>query len=599
MRTGFPLHARARERRPGSRRLRPSRTECPRPIAFPPGAILIRRNRLGLRKHGETRLPGASGSSAARAVRRASWERKGEDLYAGDPVFRGTCGAERVGVGSLCSLELFFPRGSQKWRESRRLRGTRDGVRAMVKKSRQRGAVQWAAVRAKAGRSTTNENEDDLGSPPSPGDSSYYQDQVDEFHEARSQAALAKGWNEVDSGEEDDDEEEEVLALDVDDEAEEESSEDEEDGEDDDGGSSVQSEAEASVDPSLSWGQRKKLYYDTDYGSKSRGRQSQQEVEEEEREEEEEAQVIQRRLAQTLQEDDFGVAWVEAFAKPVPQVDEAETRVVKDLAKVSVKEKLKMLRKESPELLELIEDLKVKLTEVKDELEPLLKLAEKGVIPPGKGSQYLRTKYNLYLNYCANISFYLILKARRTPAHGHPVIDRLVTYRNLINQLSVVDQKLSSEIRHLLTAKDGAIKKELNPKAKLPKTKPKSASQTPAAVADLSDDADFDEAALRHDKEMEDRQKLKRKKEEISTEEQVPEDQNAKRAITYQIAKNRGLTPRRKKIDRNPRVKHREKFRRAKIRRRGQVREVRREEQRYTGELSGIRAGVKKSIKLK
>ncbi|XP_036057243.1 something about silencing protein 10 [Onychomys torridus] len=467
----------------------------------------------------------------------------------------------------------------------------------MVKRSRRRGAAQWAAVRAKAGRPATDENEDDLESPPSPGDSSYYQDQVDEFHEARSRAALAKGWNEVDSGEEDGDEEEEVLALDVDDGNEEdgETSEDEEDGAD--GGSSVQSEAEASVDPSLSWGQRKKLYYDTDYGSKSRRRQSQQEVEEEEREEEEEAQVIQRRLAQALQEDDFGVAWVEAFAKPVPQVDEAETRVVKDLAKVSVKEKLKMLRKESPELLELIEDLKVKLTEMKDELEPLLQLVEKGVIPPGKGSQYLRTKYNLYLNYCANISFYLILKARRVPAHGHPVIERLVTYRNLINELSDVDQKLSSEIRHLLTAKDGVVKKKLNPKANLTKTKPKPVSQT-AAAADLPDDPDLDEAALRYSEEMEDPQKLKRKKEDHA-EEQALEEQNAKRAITYQIAKNRGLTPRRKKIDRNPRVKHREKFRRAKIRRRGQVREVRKEEQRYSGELSGIRAGVKKSIKLK
>lgn len=455
-------------------------------------------------------------------------------------------------------------------------------------------------MRAKAGRTGTDENEDDLGSPPSPGDSSYYQDQVDEFHEARSRAVLAKGWNEVDSGEEDGDEEEEVLPLNIDDgddeDGESSEEEEEEDGEDDDGGSSVQSEAEASVDPSLSWGQRKKLYYDTDYGSKSRGRQSQQEIEEEEREEEEEAQIIQRRLAQALQEDDFGVAWVEAFAKPVPQVDEAETRVVKDLAKVSVKEKLKMLRKESPELLELIEDLKAKLTEVKDELEPLIQMVEKGVIPPGKGSQYLMTKYNLYLNYCANISFYLILKARRVPAHGHPVIERLVTYRNLINELSVVDQKLSSEMRHLLTAKDGAVKKELKPKAKLTKTKPKPVKQT---AADLTADPGFDEAALKYSKDMEDRQELKRKKEENSAEEQALEEQNAKRAITYQIAKNRGLTPRRKKIDRNPRVKHREKFRRAKIRRRGQVREVRREEQRYSGELSGIRAGVKKSIKLK
>lgn len=467
---------------------------------------------------------------------------------------------------------------------------------------RARGAAKWAAVRAKASRDPADDNGEDLESPPSPGDSSYYQDKVDDFHEARSRAALAKGWSEMESGDEEDgDEEEEVLALDVADEDDEDG--ESEEGDDDDGGSSVQSETEASVDPSLSWGQRKKLYYDTDYGSKSRGRQSQQEVEEEEREEEAEAQLIQRRLAQALQEDDFGVSWVEAFAKPVPQVNEAETRVVKDLAKVSVKEKLKMLRKESPELLELIDDLKVKLTEMKDELEPLLQLVEQKIIPPGKGSQYLKTKYNLYLNYCSNISFYLILKARRVPVHGHPVIERLVTYRNLINKLSVVDQKLSSEIRHLLTLKDGAGKKELNLKAKSMKTKPKSVSETSAAalaVRDLSDDSDFDEeAALKYYKEMEERQKLKRKKEENSTEEKALEDQNAKRAITYQIAKNRGLTPRRKKIDRNPRVKHREKFRKAKIRRRGQVREVRREEQRYTGELSGIRAGVKKSIKLK
>lgn len=48
-------------------------------------------------------------------------------------------------------------------------------------------------------------------------------------------------------------------------------------------------------------------------------------------------------------------------------------------------------------------------------------------------------------------------------------------------------------------------------------------------------------------------------------------DEDAKRAITYQIAKNRGLTPHKKKELRNPRVKHRMKFRKAVIRRKGQV----------------------------
>lgn len=44
-----------------------------------------------------------------------------------------------------------------------------------------------------------------------------------------------------------------------------------------------------------------------------------------------------------------------------------------------------------------------------------------------------------------------------------------------------------------------------------------------------------------------------------------------KRGITYQISKNKGLTPRRKKELRNPRVKNRMKYRKAKIRRKGQV----------------------------
>jgi U3 small nucleolar RNA-associated protein 3 len=52
------------------------------------------------------------------------------------------------------------------------------------------------------------------------------------------------------------------------------------------------------------------------------------------------------------------------------------------------------------------------------------------------------------------------------------------------------------------------------------------------------------------------------------------EEEEGKRGITYQIAKNKGLTPHRKKEQRNPRVKHRNKYRRARICRKGQVRWV-------------------------
>lgn len=77
----------------------------------------------------------------------------------------------------------------------------------------------------------------------------------------------------------------------------------------------------------------------------------------------------------------------------------------------------------------------------------------------------------------------------------------------------------------------------------------------------------------------------------------LPEDE--RRQITYQMAKNKGLTPHRRKDLRNPRVKHRNKFRKALIRRKGAVRTVRQETKRYDGEYSGIKASTKKGIKIK
>ncbi|NWJ11899.1 SAS10 protein, partial [Crypturellus undulatus] len=336
-----------------------------------------------------------------------------------------------------------------------------------------------------------------------------------------------------------------------------------------------------------------------------------------EQEEEEEAQVVQRRLVQDLGEDDFGLDVIQGYLAEQRKAQRADKgqKIAKDLQALSKKEQLKLLKQESPELPQLIEDLEVKLMELKDELQPLLQMVKDGTIPQGKGSRYLQTKFHLYLNYCANISFYLVLKSKRMPVHSHPVIERLVAYRNIINDLAGVDQKLSSEVRLLL--KKFYDKKEVRPREQktfpaLPLQAAKKNKSKPGPVNgrrdgdELAEESDLDEeAALRYYKMMEEKVKLKRKRtaeqdvlEEEVEQEEEEEDPNKKRGVTYQMIKNKGLTPKRKKIDRNPRVKHREKFRRAKIRRKGQVREVRRELHRYSGELSGIRAGVKKSRKL-
>jgi len=72
-----------------------------------------------------------------------------------------------------------------------------------------------------------------------------------------------------------------------------------------------------------------------------------------------------------------------------------------------------------------------------------------------------------------------------------------------------------------------------------------------------------------------------------------------KRAITSEIQKNRGLTPYRSKDRKNPRKRHRSRFEKYEVRRKGQMHSVHSEApDHYGGEPSGISKKVK-SVKFK
>lgn len=65
------------------------------------------------------------------------------------------------------------------------------------------------------------------------------------------------------------------------------------------------------------------------------------------------------------------------------------------------------------------------------------------------------------------------------------------------------------------------------------------------------------------------------------------------------IMKSKGLTRKRKKIDRNPRVKHREKYRKVLQKRKSKVQEFKEGPQsKYGGESSGLKVGLIRSTKL-
>lgn len=372
---------------------------------------------------------------------------------------------------------------------------------------------------------------------------------------------------------------------------------------------------------SKAWGKRKKSYYSTDYVDEDYGGFG--DDEEDALMEEGEAKNIQKRLLEQLGEDDFTL---EFFNKQIAKSDEGDTLIKHDISQMSKRQKLQLFEKESPEFSGLIEDFKSKLTVAKDDLKPVLELVKGGKLPSCSASKFVKTNYDLILNYCTNISFYLLLKSQKINIQNHPVIKRLYQYRQMLKKMEPIYlEVIKPQIDKILHALKNNLELQVIRESKSKKRKLGKQSENPTkklkllnavekddgADTGVSDDDGDDNDSVHGEKEQNidhseesgfsdnDGAEDEQNKPTSSNNEVISADVGDKREITYQIAKNKGLTPHRKKEQRNPRVKHKLKYRKAKIRRKGAVREPRTEVTRYGGEPSGIKANVKKSIKIK
>ncbi|KAM9961465.1 hypothetical protein ACTFIR_004316 [Dictyostelium discoideum] len=219
------------------------------------------------------------------------------------------------------------------------------------------------------------------------------------------------------------------------------------------------------------WGKDKKLFYSKKTDSKDIGS-------EDEDEEELEAQQLQEHRNKLIKNDDFqdddqsfknllnkknkdkSVLKPEEkmlqslnsdlnsinFGDKNSQIEKLE----KDISNFTKKEKLQYLITESPLLLDLLEDFKVKMNEVKTSILPALEKVKSNQLPTSKGISFLETKYQLLLSYCLNITYFLMLKSSGVSIKDHPVIDQLIKCRTMIEKIQPLDKKLKYQIDKLL-----------------------------------------------------------------------------------------------------------------------------------------------------
>lgn len=386
---------------------------------------------------------------------------------------------------------------------------------------------------------------------------------------------------------------------------------------DDDDFNGEDAEPTDGIPDARAWGKKRRDFYSTDFVDQDYSSYNARE-EELADQEEIEARSIQQRLAKQLEEADFSldVFAVEPTTKgKADKRDKSDIYLKRDLSSLSQRQKEHLFKKESPEFDGLVHDSKQRMAESVDVLEPTLTYFRENALSTHPLVDFVSNLNQLILNYCTNVSFYLVLKAKRIPIKNHPILKRLVEIRQLLLQLEekytplVKPQleKLLTNIREgkeftisVATDTETAVKKPTHKKLRFVE------SIENGAAAEESSDAD-ENAEASEDDDIDFQQKLKLVQSD-SDEEKTDEgkengdeegEESQRREITYQIAKNKGLTPFRKKELRNPRVKHRNKFRKALIRRKGAVRTVRKEIKRYDGEKFGIKASVKKGIKIK
>lgn len=109
-----------------------------------------------------------------------------------------------------------------------------------------------------------------------------------------------------------------------------------------------------------------------------------------------------------------------------------------------------LVERHSQETQQFLGEFRQKIREIKETIEP--QIAKLKLMKTSKGLAFLETKYQIFVGYCANLAYYMLLCVRGKSLEQHPVIERLLKYRLLIEKIKPMEIKLQYQVEKLLRA---------------------------------------------------------------------------------------------------------------------------------------------------
>ncbi|KAG5458852.1 MAG: Sas10/Utp3/C1D family-domain-containing protein [Olpidium bornovanus] len=109
-----------------------------------------------------------------------------------------------------------------------------------------------------------------------------------------------------------------------------------------------------------------------------------------------------------------------------------------------------LVEKDGPELGKLVRDLAKDARELSTHLGPTLAKAREGKFATARGLGFLEVKCHTLLQYIMHLVFLVYLKLDGQPLEDHPVVDRLVELRLVLEKPKPMESKFKSQVDKLL-----------------------------------------------------------------------------------------------------------------------------------------------------